>query len=35
MTLVERQISVEEDSEEFGKWGFFSWLPVSTSILVF
>ena len=30
MSLVGRQISVEEDTEEFGKWGFFSWLPVST-----
>ena len=29
MTLVERQVSVEEDTEEFDKWGFFSWLPVS------
>lgn len=32
MTLVERQISVEEDTEEFGKWGCFSWLPVSNHV---
>ena len=30
MTLIERQVSVEEDTEEFDKWGCFSWLPVST-----
>lgn len=30
MSLVDRQVSIEEDTEEFGKWGCFSWLPVST-----
>lgn len=30
MSLVERQVSVEEDTEEYDKWGYFSWLPVST-----
>lgn len=34
LSLTDRQTSIEEDSEEFDKWSYFCWLPVSVCVCV-